>query len=55
MWALIFDSEGDEIPRFPFLFIEVIEVARNDGSLLVEVPALGIVFVDDGEVLRIDM
>ena len=29
------------IPSFPLLFIEVVEVAGVDGTLLVEVPTLG--------------
>ena len=29
------------IPGFPLLFIEVVEVAGVDGTLLVEVPSLG--------------
>jgi hypothetical protein len=37
------------------LFIEVVEVAGVDGSLLIEVPGLGIILVNDGEVLRIDV
>jgi hypothetical protein len=36
------------IPGFPLLFIEVVEVAGVDRALLVEVPGLGIIFVNDG-------
>jgi hypothetical protein len=35
--------------------IEVVEVAGIDGTLLIEVPGLGIIFVNDGEVLGIDV
>jgi hypothetical protein len=37
------------------LFIEVVEIAGVDGALLIEVPGLGIIFVNDGEVLGIDV
>ena len=43
------------IPGFPLLFFEVVEVAGIDGALLIEVPGLGIIFVNDGEVLRINI
>ena len=43
------------IPGFPLLFLEVVEVARVDGTLLVEVPGLGIIFVNDGEVIRVNV
>jgi hypothetical protein len=55
IWLLIFASLGDGIPGFPLLFIEVVEVAGVDGTLLIEVPGLGIIFVNDGEVLGIDV
>jgi hypothetical protein len=37
------------------LFFEVVEVARVDGTLLVEVPGLSIIFVNDREVLGINI
>jgi hypothetical protein len=43
------------IPGFPLLFFEVVEVARVDGTLLVEVPGLAIIFVNDGEVFGINI
>ena len=43
------------IPGFPLLFFEVVEVAGIDRTLLIEVPGLGIIFVNDGEVLRINI
>ena len=43
------------ITGFPLLLIEVVEVAGIDGTLLVEVPGLGIIFVNDGEVLGINI
>jgi hypothetical protein len=55
IWLLIFASLGDGIPGFPLLFIEVVEVAGVDGTLLIEVPGLGIIFVNDREVLGIDV
>ena len=43
------------IPGFPLLFLEVVEVAGVDRTLLIEVPGLAIIFVNDGEVLRINI
>jgi hypothetical protein len=37
------------------LFFEVVEVAGIDGALLIEVPGLGIIFVNDREALGIDV
>ena len=37
------------------MLIEVVEVAGIDGALLIEVPGLAIIFVNDGEVLGIDV
>jgi hypothetical protein len=37
------------------LFVEIVEVSGIDGALLVEVPGLSIIFVNDGEVLGIDV
>ena len=37
------------------MFIEVVEIAGIDGALLIEVPRLGIIFINDREVLRIDV